>query len=112
MKVWVMQGRYEGEVFNSVHFTQKGCVLACISDILEFHDIDDKQAALSVMNDSYEYTHTFGEATEPFEWDYEKMKDMTSKQLWAIFHQWCEISWDRMAERGYDIGAQSMEMQG
>ena len=27
MKVWVMQGSYEGELFSSVHLTEKGCAL-------------------------------------------------------------------------------------
>jgi hypothetical protein len=53
MKVWVMQGSYEGELFSSVHLTQKGCALACISDITEFHGIDDDETALSVINNTY-----------------------------------------------------------
>ena len=111
MKVWVMQGRYESEVFSSVHFTQKGCALACIADVLDFHGIDSEEEALRVMNDCYAYTETDGEQTEAFEWDYEKMKDMTSEQIWEIFRQWCDISWDVFGDRCYDIGAESMEIQ-
>jgi len=109
MKVWVMQGSYEGETFSSVHFTQKGCALACIADITEFHGIDDDETALSVMNNTY-HGET-GEYTEPIEWDQEKLKEMSSKDLWKIFADWCEMSWDRMADRNYNIDAQSMEMQ-
>jgi len=114
MKVWVMQGSYEGELFSSVHLTQKGCALACISDILEFHGIEDDETALSVMHNSYAYTDEEKkrqEATEPIEWDQEKLKEMTSEQLWKIFSDWCEISWDRMADRGYNLDANSVEIQ-
>ena len=111
MRVWVLQGRYESELFSSVHMTQKGCALACIADVMGFYGIDSEEEALRVMNDSYEYTQTDGEQTEPFEWDLNKMKDMTSEQLWEIFRQWCDISWDVFGDRGYDIGAEPMEIQ-
>jgi predicted short-subunit dehydrogenase-like oxidoreductase (DUF2520 family) len=111
MKVWVMQGSYEGELFSSVHLTQKGCALACISDILEFHGIDDEETALSVMHNSCVFAATDDERTEPIEWDQEKLKEMTSEQLWKIFSEWCEISWDRMADRSYNLDANSMEIQ-
>ena len=112
MKVWVMQGSYEGELFSSVHMTEKGCALACITDVLEFHSIDSKEEALRVMNDCYAYTETDGAQTEPFEWEYEKLKKMSSKELWKVFSDWTEISWDNMADRGYNIDAQPMEIQG
>ena len=111
MKVWVLQGSYEAELFSSVHFTEKGCALACIADVLEFLGVDNEEEALSVMNDSYAYTETDGEQTEAFEWDQEKMKNMTSKELWKIFSDWTEISWDRMSDRSYYIDAQPMEIQ-
>ena len=111
MKVWVMQGSYEGELFSSVHLTEKGCALACIADVLDFHGVDSAEDALRVMNDVYSYTETDGEQTEAFEWDREKMSNMTSKELWKIFSEWTEISWDRMADRSYNIDAQPMEIQ-
>lgn len=111
MKVWVMQGSSEGELFSSVHLTQKGCALACIADILEFLGVDDEETALAVMNSCYSYTETDGEQTEAFEWDHEKLKEMTSEQLWKIFSEWCEISWGRMADRSYNIDASPMEIQ-
>ena len=114
MKVWVMQGSYEGELFSSVHLTQKGCALACIADIVDFHGIDDDETALSVMRNSYAYTDEekkVKEATEPIEWDQEKLKEMTSEQLWKIFSEWCEISWDRMADRSYNLDANHVEIQ-
>ena len=111
MRVWVLQGSYEAELFSSVHLTEKGCALACIADVLEFLGVDDNDTALGVMNDVYSYTETDGEQTEPFEWDQEKMKNMTSKELWKIFSDWTEISWDRMSDRSYYIDAQRMEVQ-
>ena len=111
MKVWVMQGSYEAELFSSVHFTEKGCALACVADLLEFLGVDSEKEALEVMNDVYSYSETDGEQTEAFEWDQEKMRNMTSKELWKIFQDWCEISWDRMSDRSYYIDAQPMEIQ-
>ena len=111
MKVWVMTGTYESELFSSVHLTQKGCALACIADVLEFHGIDSEEEALRVMNDCYAYSGTDGEQTEPFEWDHERLKDMTSEQLWKIFQDWCEITWDRMSDRMYNIDAAPVEIQ-
>lgn len=109
MKVWVMQGSYEGEMFSSVHFTQKGCALACIADITEFHGIDDDETALSVMNNTYHGETE--EYKEPIEWDQDKLKEMTSEQLWKIFADWCEMSWDRMADRTYYLDANAVEIQ-
>ena len=111
MKVWVLQGSYEGELFSSVHLTEKGCALACIADVLEFLDVGDKETALDAMNDCYPYTETDGEQPEPFEWDHEKMREMSSKQLWKIFSDWTEISWDRMSDRSYYIDATPQMVQ-
>ena len=111
MKVWVMQGSYEGELFSSVHLTQKGCALACISDITEFHGVDNDETALSVINNTYHGRETPADATEPIEWDQEKLKEMTSEQLWKVFADWCEISWDRMGDRNYNLDANVVEIQ-
>ena len=107
MKVWVMQGSSEGELFSSVHLTQKGCALACISEITEFLGVDDDETALAVCD---QYAEDDGEP-EPIEWDQEKLKEMTSKQLWEIFNDWCEMGWDRMADRSYNLDASPMEIQ-
>ena len=112
MKVWVMNGTYEGELFSSVHLTQKGCALACISEITEFLRVDDDETALQVINNLYTYTETDGEQTEAIEWDQEKLKDMTSEQLWKVFADWSEISWDAMSDRSYYLDANRVEIQG
>ena len=111
MKLWVLHGSYEGESFTSIHLTEKGCALACIADVLEFLGVDNEEEALSVMNDSYAYTETDGEQTEAFEWDQEKMKNMSSKDLWKIFSDWTEICWDRMSDRSYYINATPQMVQ-
>ncbi len=114
MKLWVLHGTYENEMFTSIHLTEKGCALACITDVLEFLGVDDKDTALSVMRDMYAYTENekaIQEAEEPFEWDHDKLKEMSSKELWKIFADWCEISWDRMADRSYNIDATPQMVQ-
>ena len=111
MKLWVLHGSYEGESFTSIHLTEKGCALACIADVLEFLGVENEEEALSVMNDSYAYTETDGEQTEAFEWDQEKMRDMSSQDLWKIFGDWTEICWDRMSDRSYYINATPQMVQ-
>jgi len=113
MKVWVMQGSYEGEMFSSVHMTQKGCALACISDIIDFHGIDDDDTALSVIENSYhgETAEEIAADKRDLEWDQEKLKEMTSEQLWKVFSDWCEISWDRMGDRSYNLDSHQVEIQ-
>jgi hypothetical protein len=115
MKVWVMQGSYEGELFSSVHMTQKGCALACIFDITEFLNIDDEASMLDAVQDRQVYEPPVGEKDDepakPIEWDQEKLKEMTSKQLWSILQDWCEISWDRMADRSYNLDGKCVEIE-
>ena len=46
-------------------------------------------------------------------WHHDGEEDeMSSKELWKIFSDWTEISWDRMSDRSYYIDAQPMEIQG
>ena len=111
MKVWVLHGTYEAELFSSVHFTQKGCALAAVIDVLDFLGVDNEEDALQVMNDCYPFTETDGKQTEAFEWDHDKMKGMSSKEIWKIFSDWTEICWQRMSDRSYYIDAQAMEIQ-
>ena len=51
MKVWVLQGSYEGELFSSVHLTQKGCALAAIADVFDFLGVECKESALRSVID-------------------------------------------------------------
>ena len=111
MKLWVLHGTYEGESFTSIHLTEKGCALACIADVFEFLGIESEEEALSVMNDVNTYRDTDGEQTEAFEWDQEKMKGMSSKDLWKIFADWTDMCWDRMCDRSYCIDASPQMVQ-
>ncbi len=108
MKVWVMQGIHEGELFSSVHLTEKGAALAAIADVLEFLGVEDEETALSAMKNNYDYSDTDGEQTEPFEWDHNKMKDMKREQLWPIFQNWTELTWSN--NYGYQLDVMHMEI--
>lgn len=108
MKVWVMQGIHEGELFSSVHLTEKGAALAAIADVLEFLGVEDEETALSAMNNNYEYTETDGEQTEPFEWDQTKMRDMKRSELWPIFQSWSELT--RSNNYGYQLDVMQQEI--
>ena len=103
MKVWVLQGSYENELFSSVHLTEKGCVLACSSDGWDFLGVDNEECARRVMSDHL--THLDKQPPELIEWDFEKMSSMTRKQLWKNFHDWTETVWDTMSDRSYYIDA-------
>jgi hypothetical protein len=114
MKIWVMQGSYEGEMYCSTHLTEKGAAMAAIGDLLGFLDVGDEESALSIINDEYQMgvpPYPGDKLPEPIEWDQEKMKSMTRKELWKIFRAWCEISWDRMAERGYNLDVNATDIQ-
>ena len=109
MKLWVLHGSYEGESFTSIHLTEKGCALACIADVLEFLGVDNEEEALSVMNNTYHgETEEYKEA---FEWDHDKLKEMSSQDLWKIFSDWTDICWDRMSDRSYYIDATPQMVQ-
>ena len=117
MKLWVLHGSYDCEYFTSVHLTEKGCALACIADVMDFFGVDSDEEAARVINDSYAYRHlcrgdTDGELTEPFHWNHEILKDMTSKQLWKIFGDWTEACWEHMSDRSYYIDATPQMVQG
>ena len=111
MKLWVLHGTYESEMFTSIHLTEKGCALAAIADVIDFLGIDSDEEAQRVANDYYEYQKADGEQTEPFEWDHERLKEMTSKQLWKIFADWTENCWAHMSDRSYYIDATPQMVQ-
>jgi len=103
MRVWVMQGIHEGDLFSSVHLTEKGAALAAITDVLDFLGVDDEETALNVMGNlsNYGLTEKYGENPEPFEWDHDKLKDMTRSELWSVFSSWSELTWSN--DYGYQI---------
>ena len=109
MKVWVLQGAHEGELFSSVHLTEKGAALAAVFDVLEFLGVDDEETALEVMNRNYAYTETDGEQSEPHEWDPVKLRAMKRKDLWEVFNRWSELTWDN--HFGYQIDVDTRTIQ-
>ena len=108
MKVWVMQGIHEGELYSSVHLTEKGAALAAIADVLEFLGVEDEETALDAMNNRNLYRETDGEQTDPYEWDYNKMRDMKRSELWVIFQEWSELTWDNPC--GYQLDMMHTEI--
>ena len=108
MKVWVMQGIHEGELFSSVHMTEKGCALACIADVLEFLGVEDEETALNAMNNHNPYSETDGDQEEAIEWNHSKMRDMKRPELWKIFNDWSSLTWDN--NYGYQLEVMHMEV--
>tara|TARA_Y100001937_G_scaffold114912_1_gene165166 strand:+ start:279 stop:617 length:339 start_codon:yes stop_codon:yes gene_type:complete len=110
MKVWVMQGIHEGDLFSSVHLTEKGAALAAITDVLDFLGVDDEETALRVMDNlsNYGLTEKNGEQTEPFEWRDSKLKEMTRSELWSVFSAWAELTWSN--DYGYQVDVMVKEI--
>ena len=98
MEIWVLSGSYEGEQFASSHLTEKGALLAAISDVLQLLGVEDKEDAIRVME-----SRMVGlmEDEEPIDWDLEKMREMPRDKLWGIFGEWNEKTWDN--SQGYSI---------
>jgi len=111
MKLWVLHGTYESEMFTSIHLTEKGCALAAIADVMDFFHIDSDEDAVRVISESYEYRNSEAKEIEPFHWNHEILKDMTSKQLWKIFADWSETCWEQMSDRSYYIDATPQMVQ-
>lgn len=110
MKVWVMQGSYEGDMFCSVHFTEKGAALAALADVLDFLSVTDRASAIEVLNDQKaDYSDTPKEYKEPIEWDSAKLKSLSRQELWSLFFEWTEICWEAMADRAYYLDVQPTE---
>jgi len=109
MKVWILHGIYEGELFCSSHLTEKGAALAAIADVLELLGVESKEDALAVMNNLNAYRETDGEQTEPFEWNQEKMQNMTRPELWGIFQEWVQLTWDNHMGYQIDVAPKALE---
>ena len=100
MEIWVMTGTYEGEQFASSHLTEKGAVLAAIADVLQLLGIENRENAIEVMKREASGL-VLMEGDEPIEWDLEKMRGMPRNELWGIFGEWNEYTWDN--QMGYSI---------
>ena len=98
MEIWVLSGSYECEQFASSHLTEKGALLAAISDVLQLLGIEDEASANRVMQDRMT---GLMEGDEPIDWDLEKMRSKSRNELWGIFQEWNEKTWDN--SMGYNI---------
>ena len=96
-KTWVEQAEvFEAEIYN---------------DIIEHTIPRIAEQAMDVIIEAWNDGQGYESSGELVEWDQEKLKEMTSEQLWNIFAEWSEISWDRMADRSYNLDANSVEIQ-
>ena len=98
MEIWVLSGSYEGEQFASSHLTEKGALLAAISDVLQLLEVEDEETARQAM---VERMPGLMEDEEPIDWDLEKMRGMPRNKLWGIFGEWSEKTWDN--QMGYNL---------
>ena len=92
MNIWVLSGSYEGEQFASSHLTEKGACLAAIADVFQLLGVEDEETAKEVF-------HTCGQfqsdkTAAPPEWDFEKLSAMHRDELWGVFGEWNEKTWD------------------
>ena len=99
MEIWVLTGTYDGEQFASSHLTEKGALIAAISDVLQLLGVEDKETARDVTG-AY-LVNGLMKDEDPVEWDLEKMKGLPRSKLWAIFGEWGEMTWD--SDLGYRV---------
>ena len=108
MEIWVMTGTYEGEQFASSHLTEKGACLAAIADVLQLLGVEDKEDAQRVMSNDISGKGLM-EGDEPIEWDPEKLRSKPRNELWGIFHEWAEYTWDNQMGYGIEIIKTTLE---
>jgi hypothetical protein len=99
MNVWVLQGCHEGELFSSVHLTEKGAQLAAIADVFEFLGIEDEEDVQRVMSRRCDWDGS--DIDKPYPWRWSELNSMTRKDLWEVFDQWNELTWDN--DYGYQM---------
>ena len=100
MIIWILTGTYEGEQFASTHLTEKGACLAAIADVLQLLGVEDEEDANRVME-----SRMVGmmKDEKPIEWDLEKMRGMPRNELWGIFGEWSEYTWDNQMGYGIEV---------
>ena len=85
MNIWVFMGRYDGELFATTHLTEKGAVLAALSDIVEYLGIGEGQDARQDPRI---------EEDKPLPWDYDEFKGPPTTELWEVYAGYREHLWD------------------
>ena len=94
MPIWVFMVRYDGEMACSTHLTEHGAIMTAIADVLQYLGIEDEDDAKKVYNHPGGHFADSREEVEPPEWDIEKMQKMNRGQLYGVFGEWCEKTWD------------------
>jgi len=112
MRLWVVQVSYDRELSCSTHLTEKGAVVAGISDMLDFHGIDDEESARRVVADRF-CGHT-DEKPAPdgygrFMWDQKELHKQDTRELWEVFRLWNECTWDN--EHAYHVDVNSCMLE-
>jgi len=92
MPIWVFMVRYDGEMACSTHFTEKGAILAAIEDVMQYLGIEDDEDAKNVYNQRCGIEEDAG--VEPPEWNPEKLRIMSVGELYGVFGEWSEKTWD------------------
>ena len=108
MDIWVMTGTYDGEQFASSHLTEKGACLAAIADVLQLLGVEDKEDAQRVMSNDISGKGLM-DGDEPIEWDLQKLRSKPRNELWGIFHEWAEYTWDNQMGYGIEIIKTTLE---
>lgn len=97
MNIWVFSGKYNDELFASTHLTEKGALIAGTTDILEYLGVEN--AYFSDSRDEKEYPP----------WKSEELEALTSEELWGVFRQWLQRTWDHY---NYECGVMKTVVQG
>jgi len=82
MNIWVFVVRSLDDTWATTHLTEKGALLAAITDVTEYLSVDH----------SY-FESTEDEKTYP-KWRHEELKAMPRAELWKVLHDWWERTWD------------------
>ncbi len=94
MPIWVFMVRYDGEMACSTHFTEKGAFLAAIEDVMQYLGIEDDEDAKNVYNQRSGIAEDTESWVEPPEWNPEKLRSMSVRELHGVFGEWVEKTWD------------------
>ena len=88
MPIWVVMIRYDGEMSCTTHLTEKGCALAAIEDVMDYLQVHADEP------DTHKTAYASSEDEEKLPVDWEVIKRLDSKNLWALFRNYVEYTWD------------------
>ena len=109
MKIHVMTSSHEGQIRSSTHLTEKGAAIAAIGDILDFLGVADKTDAVRVMDDRFCGHPDEKPPDDSIMWDLEEMRQMKTDDLWRVFREWCECTWDNQYAYHIDVNATMLQ---